>query len=176
MAMSMIEDQFEDFGDQIPVGYRFVPTDEELVTHYLINKVFCNPVPAASAFEEINATELYNKPPKSSVQFSSGEREWFFFIHDRNFDDEQNKAIRMVGDGLGFWRSDEEKPLFDKNGNVLAFKIHLNYFSGCFSKAKKTHWRMVEYRLPIQFYTLHNYKEKWVVGRLTRGKDYNLDF
>ncbi|XP_022715890.1 protein CUP-SHAPED COTYLEDON 2-like [Durio zibethinus] len=173
-----MEDQDDDFGDQyLPVGYRFVPTDEELVSHYLINRVFCKPVPA-SVFQEINASELYSQPPKSSVQFSSGEREWFFFIHkDGNFDDEQHKTLfRMVGDGLGFWRSNGEKPLFDTSGNVVAFKIHLTYFSGCLSKAKKTHWRMDEYRLPIQFYTLHNSKEEWALGRLTRGRDYNFDF
>ncbi|XVF11824.1 hypothetical protein REPUB_Repub08aG0060500 [Reevesia pubescens] len=158
MSMIKMEDQDDDFGDEFPVGYRFVPTDEELVTHYLLNKVFCNPIPASN-FQEINATELYSKPPKRSVQLSSGEKEWFFFIHeDENFDHEQNKRIRMVGDGLGFWQSNGEKPVFDMNGNALAFKIHLIYFSGCLSKAKKTNWRMDEYRLPIQFYTFHNPK------------------
>ncbi|XVF08995.1 hypothetical protein REPUB_Repub07fG0052000 [Reevesia pubescens] len=172
----MMGDYDEDFGDEFPVGYRFVPTDEELVTHYLINKVICNALPA-SAFQEINATEFYSKPPKSSVEFSNGEREWFFFIHeDGDFDNEQSKAIRIVGNGRGFWRSKGEQPLFDTNGNVLAFKVHLIYFSGCLSKAKKTHWRMDEYRLPIQFYAHHNSKEEWAVGRLTRGRDYNLDF
>ncbi|WRX17035.1 NAC domain - like 10 [Theobroma cacao] len=156
-SISMMEGHEEYFDDQFPIGYRFMPTDEELVTHYLTNKVCRNPVPP-SAFQEIRSTELYRKPPKSSVQYSSGEREWFFFIHqDGNFE-EQNKAIRIVEDGRGFWRTNGEKPLFDTKGNVLAFKTHLMYFSGCLSNAKKTHWRMDEYRLPIQFYAQHNSK------------------
>ncbi|XVE54715.1 hypothetical protein DITRI_Ditri03aG0104100 [Diplodiscus trichospermus] len=151
----------ENFGhNQFPVGYRFLPTDEELVTHYLINKVFCNPIPA-SIFQEMNATEFYSKSPKRSVQFSSGEREWFIFIkeNEENVDNEQNETIRrIVGDEQGFWQCNGEEPLYDANGNVLAFKFHLTYFSGCLSKAKKTHWKLDKYRLPIQFYTLHNSK------------------
>ncbi|XVE56842.1 hypothetical protein DITRI_Ditri04bG0043200 [Diplodiscus trichospermus] len=174
-----VED-FEDFGDHlIPVGYRFLPTDEELVTHYLINKVFCNPLPA-SVFQDIKATELYTKPPKKLVEFSNGEREWYFFyIEEENCNKEgccNQKAIRIVvGEGLGFWQSNREIPIFDRDGNVLAFKIHFIYFSGHLSKAKKTHWTLDEYRLSTQFYTLHNSKEKWVLGRLRRGRDCNLD-
>ncbi|XWS47947.1 hypothetical protein CRYUN_Cryun13aG0029800 [Craigia yunnanensis] len=118
--MSMMEVLEEDFGEQFPVGYRFVPTDEELVTHYLINKVFCNPLPP-SAFQDINASKLH-------MQFSGGEREWFFFIHedgnfdDGNFDNKQNKAIRMVGDKLGFWRSDGEETLFGAVGSGENYK------------------------------------------------------
>ncbi|KAK9021326.1 hypothetical protein V6N11_011320 [Hibiscus sabdariffa] len=49
---------------EIPVGFRFLPTDKELVIHYLINKVIYNPL-SPSFFREINATEFYGKPPKS---------------------------------------------------------------------------------------------------------------
>ncbi|MFQ6637628.1 hypothetical protein Gotur_013722 [Gossypium turneri] len=37
-----MEDQVdgnEDYGDKLPVGFRFLPTDVEFVTHYLINKM-----------------------------------------------------------------------------------------------------------------------------------------
>ena len=61
----MMEDLEEDFGEQLPVGYRFVPTDEELVTHYLINRVFCNTL-QPSPFQDINASKLYSKSPKNS--------------------------------------------------------------------------------------------------------------
>ncbi|OMO59295.1 No apical meristem (NAM) protein [Corchorus olitorius] len=169
------QDHIEDFGDhdQLPIGYRFVPTDEELVNHYFINKVFCNPLPA-STFHEIHATKFYSMPPKSLVEFASDERQWFFFIDD----DEKNKGIRRVGDGVGFWHSngDDEKPILDPNGFVLAFKLHFIYFSGTLSNPKKTHWSMDEYRLPKQFYSLHNLKEEWAVGRLKRGRDYNFGF
>ncbi|KAL4383897.1 hypothetical protein GQ457_15G006150 [Hibiscus cannabinus] len=150
---------------EIPVGFRFLPTDKELVIHYLINKVIYNPL-SLSFFREINATEFYGKPPKSLVQFSDGEREWFFFMYkDGDFDKIEDKANQ-----LEFWKSTHEDLILDKNENVLATKTHFNYFSN----SKKTHWRMEEYQLPLQFYTQHNSKENWAVGRLTRGTDYTL--
>ncbi|XVF54412.1 hypothetical protein PTKIN_Ptkin05aG0178300 [Pterospermum kingtungense] len=175
------DEEDDDLGEQynyIPIGYRFVPTDEELMS-YLIDKVFGNPIPD-SLFQEMRATEFYARPPQSSVEIPEEETECFLFIHEDGsyyYDYKQNKRIRIVGEGLGFWQScEEEKPLFDINGHLLAFKIHLIYFEfeGCLLKPKKTHWEMDEYRLPIQFYTsLHRSKEKWAVGRLTSGTDYD---
>lgn len=49
----------------LPPGFRFLPTDEELVTHYLMNKVFnYRPIPSFILFE-IDACDLYSKPPKN---------------------------------------------------------------------------------------------------------------
>ncbi|KAL1068563.1 hypothetical protein V6Z11_D12G206300 [Gossypium hirsutum] len=109
-----------------------------------------------------------------AVQFCNGEREWFFFIYmDMNIDNMHNKAIEKGGDELGFWQSiGDRKCVKDTNGNILATKSTFLYFSGSPSHGKKTHWRIDEFRLPIQFYTLHNSKEKWAAGRLTRGRDY----
>lgn len=50
---------------QLPVGFRFMPTDKELVTHYLMNKVFHRPVPAAEAIQDIDATQFYSTHPKN---------------------------------------------------------------------------------------------------------------
>lgn len=53
----------------LPAGHRFLPTDEDLLEHYLINKVFFRPV-AAGVIQEIHADELYSKSPKSLGNFS----------------------------------------------------------------------------------------------------------
>lgn len=46
----------------LPPGYRFAPTDEELMRFYLRNKAFLKPTPAA-AVSEINSDDLYSRPP-----------------------------------------------------------------------------------------------------------------
>ena len=46
----------------IPIGYRFAPTDEELITYYLWNKVLRIPLPA-EVIQDIDATEIYSMPP-----------------------------------------------------------------------------------------------------------------
>ncbi|GMJ14027.1 hypothetical protein HRI_005071900 [Hibiscus trionum] len=153
-----------DEGERIPVGFRFEPTDEELAAQYLISKVSGDPLPA-SDFREVDATEFYGQHPKCLVDFCNGEREWHFFIHTK--ENVQNGAIRSVGNNLGFWRLDEEDPISDAKGNVLAMKSHFIYF---FKGAKKSHWKLDEIRLPLEFYHLHNCKEKWAMAKLTRGR------
>ncbi|KAL0335580.1 UNVERIFIED_CONTAM: NAC domain-containing protein 46 [Sesamum radiatum] len=49
---------------QLPPGYRFVPTDEELILFYLQNKVCFRPLPC-EAVKDINANELYSNPPNT---------------------------------------------------------------------------------------------------------------
>ncbi|ONI08826.1 hypothetical protein PRUPE_5G203200 [Prunus persica] len=166
---------------QLPVGFRFMPTDKELVTHYLMNKVFDRPVPAAEAIQDIDATQFYSTHPKNLVTFSCGEREWFFFIHE---DDENcspsaqgRRNIRVVGNGVGFWKPNgSENPIHNEDGNVCASKIFLTYFSGSLRKAKKTHWKMVEYHLHSDSHTEEEYqvqRREWVLGQLKRGNAYN---
>uniref|UniRef100_F6GT24 NAC domain-containing protein n=1 Tax=Vitis vinifera TaxID=29760 RepID=F6GT24_VITVI len=47
---------------KLPMGYRFLPTDEELVVYYLINKAFYRPLPA-EVIPDIREREFYSSPP-----------------------------------------------------------------------------------------------------------------
>nr|GMD41946.1 NAC domain-containing protein 101-like [Ipomoea batatas] len=142
----------------LPVGYRFLPTDEELLKHYLIKKVFFRRIPA-NVIPDIHADELYSKSPKTLVENLDGksEREWYFFIHQDDYFYGKIVKDRMVGINeiqRGFWRSiGEEVPIYNSDGNVFGFKIRFAYFNCSISMAmaKETHWRMQEYRLPWEF-------------------------
>ncbi|KAM0979899.1 hypothetical protein ACFX13_015958 [Malus domestica] len=170
--------------NQLPVGFRFMPTDEELVTHYLMNKVLYRPVPAAQEIREIDAARFYSNHPKNLVTFSCGEREWFFFIHqgESSYASQTRSSIRVVGNGLGFWKPKygSETPICDDDGHFFASKISLTYFSGrSASHAKRTHWKMVEYYLHEHDHVESNTEEKyqvrrreWVLSRMIRGTDY----
>ncbi|KAK4427735.1 NAC domain-containing protein [Sesamum alatum] len=136
---------------QLPPGYRFLPTDEELIIFYLQNKVCFRPVPC-EAVKDIDANELYSNPPNTIVNFTvaDNEKEWYFFIHQNKYQKEAEKIqmtaknkkkkkkrrkfkelekkkkgrIRMVGNGIGFWRSvGKEDPIYDNNGKVLGSKF-----------------------------------------------------
>ena len=100
----------------------------------------------------------------SSSSKGLGKECYFFITEDEDFDG-RNEIIRMVGNGLGFWKSSgDEKALLNINGEIFALKMNLTYFSGrpC-SKPRKTHWRMEVYRLPTESYTNHNFKVNFVV-------------
>ncbi|KAG8388736.1 hypothetical protein BUALT_Bualt02G0156300 [Buddleja alternifolia] len=157
-------------GDGIlPIGYRFSPTDKELIIFYLVEKSLSshNNVPN-QVIKDIDAKEFYSKSPDMIVEDICGdqkEREWYFFIYyDKEFfrkqeklrrEDNYSEGDRIIGGKIGFWRSvGKEDPIYDDVGNICAFKIHSSYFSVFPSKKQmktkkqtRTHWRMEEYIL-----------------------------
>ncbi|CAL5423706.1 unnamed protein product [Camellia sinensis] len=62
---------------QLPPGFRFHPTDEELIVHYLRNKATSSSLPAAIIAE----VDLYKCKPweLSSLEALFGEEECYFF-------------------------------------------------------------------------------------------------
>lgn len=50
----------DEFLDSFPPGIRFIPTDEELVCHYLINKVLNKPMSPNRIYE----VDIYNYNPE----------------------------------------------------------------------------------------------------------------
>ncbi|XP_028112214.1 NAC transcription factor 25-like [Camellia sinensis] len=158
---------------QLPIGYRFSPTQEELMTHYLINKVLNTPLPS-QIMMEIDAIEFYSKPPNNLVSNPTNGRDWCFLIQYDEYFYGERKQIREVGNGIGFWRSiGIEDPIYNSNGDIYAFKINFSYFSGSIPKAKKTHWRMEQFRIHFNCDTKTLKGNEWVLGRLKRGQDYS---
>lgn len=68
---------------EFPPGYKFVPTDVELVQHYLAKKVhYQRPVPSlAPLVEDIHAKEFYSKSPDILGIYLYS----FLFIHFSSF-------------------------------------------------------------------------------------------
>ncbi|KAK9085393.1 hypothetical protein Sjap_025804 [Stephania japonica] len=130
----------------LPPGFRFHPTDEELITHYLKPKVLSSsPSPIASL---ITDTDLYkfnpwDLPGKASFR----QEEWFFFSpRDRKYPngDRPNRAA-----GCGYWKATgTDKPILSSCGSMcLGVKKALVFYKGKPSKGLKTDWVMDEYRL-----------------------------
>nr|ALC79036.1 NAC transcription factors 59 [Manihot esculenta] len=66
---------------ELPPGFRFHPTDEELITHYLSLKVLDNSFCARAIGEvDLNKCEPWDLPWRAKM----GEKEWYFFcVRDR---------------------------------------------------------------------------------------------
>ncbi|PIN18496.1 hypothetical protein CDL12_08839 [Handroanthus impetiginosus] len=159
---------------ELPLGWRFVPTDQELIISYLTNKVFFRALPA-KAIKEIDAMELYSVHPKVLVESISNEPEHYFFVRDHEYFYGEINKMKRVGDGIGYWRCiGKEDPVHDAEGNLRAFKIHSTYFS-IIPKRMRTHWRLEVYRLVDIEPSTEDEEElhvgEWVVARITRGKD-----
>ncbi|CAI9786784.1 unnamed protein product [Fraxinus pennsylvanica] len=166
----------------LPIGYRFVPKDEELMEFYLAKKVRNGPIPL-DVIKDVDAGEIYSKHPKTLVEnVCDHEKSWYFFTHKNDGDvEEEKKTIRIVGDGIGFWRGLlVEDLIYNSNGDVFAFKTHWRYFEGPIIKGKRTNWTMEEYRLRNNASTSSNGNDQqameWVLVRMKKGRVYDCLF
>ncbi|KAI3456219.1 hypothetical protein Pfo_012882 [Paulownia fortunei] len=120
--------------DQRP-GFRFHPTDEELI-HYLKNKVSSSLIPRASIIAEIDLYKLnpWELPEKAYF----GDSEWFCFSsRERKY---PNGARPNRTAASGYWKATgTDKPILSS---------HASQYLGRAPKGTKTNWMMYEYRLP----------------------------
>ncbi|KAF2299192.1 hypothetical protein GH714_030935 [Hevea brasiliensis] len=76
----------------LPPGFRFHPTDEELIMYYLLNQATYKPVPVSIIAEvDIYKFDPWQLPEKAEF----GENEWYFFSpRDRKYQMEPPKGIK----------------------------------------------------------------------------------
>ncbi|KAH7331099.1 hypothetical protein KP509_20G014800 [Ceratopteris richardii] len=128
----------------LPAGFRFYPTDEELVVHYLCKKAagepFDVPIIAEVELYKYNPWEL---PDKALF----GEREWYFFSpRDRKY---PNGSRPNRAAGTGYWKATGTDKPIDAIGGAkkVGVKKALVFYHGKPPNGVKTNWIMHEYRL-----------------------------
>ncbi|XVE72334.1 hypothetical protein DITRI_Ditri11bG0031400 [Diplodiscus trichospermus] len=125
-------------------GFRFHPTDEELVGFYLRRKVENKPL------EIIKQIDIYKYDPWDLPKMSSvGDKEWYFFcIRGRKY---RNSIRPNRVTGSGFWKATGiDKPIYSvkRQPICIGLKKSLVYYRGSAGKGSKTDWMMHEFRLP----------------------------
>ncbi|MED6174033.1 hypothetical protein PIB30_065100 [Stylosanthes scabra] len=126
---------------ELPPGFRFHPTDEELVNHYLCRKCASQSI-AVPIIKEI---DLYKFDPWHLPEMALyGEKEWYFFSpRDRKY---PNGSRPNRAAGSGYWKATgADKPI--GKPKALAIKKALVFYAGKAPKGVKTNWIMHEYRL-----------------------------
>ncbi|XP_010931444.1 NAC domain-containing protein 100 isoform X1 [Elaeis guineensis] len=146
-------------------GFRFHPTDEEIITHYLLEKVM-NPSFIARAVGEVdlNKCEPWDLPSRAKM----GEKEWYFFCQkDRKYPTgvRTNRATEA-----GYWKATgKDKEIYRGKGILVGMKKTLVFYRGRAPKGEKTNWVMHEFRLEgrTQYHNLQRTsKDEWVVCRV----------
>jgi len=129
----------------LPPGFRFHPTDEELVVHYLKKKAASAPLPVAIIAEvDLYKFDPWELPDKATF----GEHEWYFFSpRDRKYPNgtRPNRAAPS-----GYWKATgTDKPILAYTGSreKVGVKKALVFYRGKPPKGLKTNWIMHEYRL-----------------------------
>ncbi|XP_072997308.1 NAC domain-containing protein 68-like [Typha latifolia] len=128
----------------LPPGFRFHPTDEELVVHYLCRKITYQRLPVPIIAE----VDLYKYDPWELPEKALfGQREWYFFTpRDRKY---PNGSRPNRAAGKGYWKATgADKPVSKKGSSTaLGIKKALVFYSGKAPRGVKTDWIMHEYRL-----------------------------
>ncbi|XVE87404.1 hypothetical protein DITRI_Ditri18aG0114700 [Diplodiscus trichospermus] len=151
----------------VPPGFRFHPTDEELVGYYLRKKVASQKID----LDVIRDIDLYRIEPwdlKERCRIGYEEQnEWYFFSHkDKKYPTgtRTNRATMA-----GFWKATgRDKAVYDKS-KLIGMRKTLVFYKGRAPNGQKTDWIMHEYRLesdengPPQ-------EEGWVVCRAFKKK------
>ncbi|KAF5803639.1 putative transcription factor NAM family [Helianthus annuus] len=131
----------------LPPGFRFHPTDEELVNYYLKRKVHGQEI----ELDIIPEVDLYKCEPWELAEKSflpSQDPEWYFFgPRDRKYPNgfRTNRATRA-----GYWKStgkDRKVTGQGPNHGAIGMKKTLVYYRGRAPQGIRTDWVMHEYRL-----------------------------
>ncbi|XP_059656333.1 NAC domain-containing protein 2-like [Cornus florida] len=125
----------------LPPGFRFHPTDEELVMHYLCRKCAAQTI-SVPIIAEI---DLYKFDPWQLPGMALyGEKEWYFFSpRDRKY---PNGSRPNRAAGTGYWKATgADKPI--GRPKAVGIKKALVFYAGKAPKGLKTNWIMHEYRL-----------------------------
>ncbi|KAG4941467.1 hypothetical protein JHK84_045600 [Glycine max] len=149
----------------LPPGFRFHPTDEEIITCYLTEKVLNRAFSATAIGEaDFNKCEPWDLPKKAKM----GEKDWYFFCQrDRKYPTgmRTNRATQS-----GYWKATgKDKEIFKGKNNLVGMKKTLVFYRGRAPKGEKTNWVMHEFRLDGKFacYNLPKAaKDEWVVCKV----------
>ncbi|KAG2396775.1 hypothetical protein LR48_Vigan08g043800 [Vigna angularis] len=126
----------------LPPGFRFYPTDEELLVQYLCRKVaghhFSLPI--------IAEVDLYKFDPwVLPAKAVFGEKEWYFFSpRDRKYPN-GSRPNRVAGSG--YWKATGTDKIITTEGRKVGIKKALVFYVGKAPKGSKTNWIMHEYRV-----------------------------
>nr|DAD38796.1 TPA_asm: hypothetical protein HUJ06_013118 [Nelumbo nucifera] len=145
IAAAMSQDDKDDHDhDMVMPGFRFHPTEEELVEFYLRRKV------EGKRFnvELITFLDLYRYDPWELPALAAiGEKEWFFYVpRDRKYrnGDRPNRVTTS-----GYWKATgADRMIRTENFRSIGLKKTLVFYSGKAPKGIRTSWIMNEYRLP----------------------------
>ncbi|CAH2054197.1 unnamed protein product, partial [Thlaspi arvense] len=133
-------------------GFRFHPTDEELVSYYLKRKVQSKPV----RFDAIGEVDIYKHEPWDLAVFSrlkTRDQEWYFYSA---LDKKYGNGARMNrATNKGYWKATGKDREIRRDIQLLGMKKTLVFHSGRAPDGLRTNWVMHEYRL-VEYETERN--------------------
>ncbi|KAI4348355.1 hypothetical protein L6164_009088 [Bauhinia variegata] len=155
-------------GLKLPIGYRFCPTDEELVIHYLKRKALAQPLPASVIPEfDVLQTDPRGLPGVGDLK----ERRYFF----SNRRDHAYGNISRRAAGSGYWKytGKDKKIVVSASNKLVGIRKTLVFCEGKRSHVTNFRWIMHELRLVVSAsasYPCQMSVSDWAVYRIFQKK------
>ncbi|XP_028055030.1 NAC domain-containing protein 62-like [Camellia sinensis] len=128
----------------LPVGYRFSPTDAELINHFLSSKITGNQEVVTQIREvDLCKFEPWDLPAMSLIE--TNDDKWIFFCpKDSKYNNgkQSNRATRA-----GYWKATgKDRSIKSVNGTtVIGTMKTLAFYTGSAPKGQRTDWVIHEY-------------------------------
>ncbi|VAI24500.1 unnamed protein product [Triticum turgidum subsp. durum] len=155
-------DHMDSMESCVPPGFRFHPTDEELVGYYLRKKVASQKID----LDVIRDIDLYRIEPWDLTEHCGigyeEQNEWYFFsFKDRKYPTgtRTNRATMA-----GFWKATGRDKAVHERSRLIGMRKTLVFYKGRAPNGQKTDWIMHEYRLETDE-NAPPQEEGWVVCR-----------
>ncbi|GAB4858106.1 hypothetical protein Ancab_016008 [Ancistrocladus abbreviatus] len=161
---------------QVPPGFRFHPTEEELLYYYLKKKVASQKIDLDVIRDiDLNKLEPWDIQEKCRIG-STPQNDWYFFSHKDKKYPTGTRTNRATA--AGFWKATGRDKVIYSNCRRIGMRKTLVFYKGRAPHGEKSDWIMHEYRLDDQSHASNaaadnsTAEEGWVVCRVFRKKNY----
>lgn len=165
---------------QVPPGFRFHPTEEELLHYYLRKKIANEKIDLDVIREvDLNKLEPWDIQEKCKIG-STPQNDWYLFSHKDKKYPSGSRTNRATA--AGFWKATGRDKVIYGNCKRIGMRKTLVFYKGRAPHGLKLDWIMHEYRLddismpqhqpPLNFCASESAapEEGWVVCRVFKKK------
>ncbi|XP_028779776.1 NAC domain-containing protein 43 [Neltuma alba] len=130
---------------QVPPGFRFHPTEEELLQYYLRKKVCYEKIDLDVIRDvDLNKLEPWDIQEKCKIG-TTPQNDWYFFSHKDKKYPTGTRTNRATA--AGFWKATGRDKVIYGNGKRIGMRKTLVFYKGRAPHGQKSDWIMHEYRL-----------------------------
>ncbi|KAK3408243.1 hypothetical protein EUGRSUZ_J00518 [Eucalyptus grandis] len=131
-----------------PTGFRFYPTEEELISFYLHNQLegsLQDQLRRIIPVLDIYATEPWNLPELSGELCREDKEQWFFFAPMQEREARGGRPSRSTA--VGYWKATGSPGYIHSSDNkVIGIKKSMVFYVGKAPTGTKTKWKLNDYR------------------------------
>ncbi|CAH8328078.1 unnamed protein product [Eruca vesicaria subsp. sativa] len=153
-------------GMKLPIGYRFHPTDQELIFHYMLPKACASPLPSSI----IPVFDVFSSHPLTFPGDEKEKQRYFFRKMSREVS--RNEHRIKISSGDGYWKTIGKETKIIAYGRTVGIRRTLSFYetNKPFSNnCNKTGWSMTEYSL-YGFASKERVMEEWAVYNVHERK------